>query len=68
VITKGENFSYQSITIKNEKMPDKYIEISQLRGKNSDLLSEEPVTFYLGFSMSGPIAYNIKPVRNIGHE
>ena len=68
VITKGENSSYQSITIKNEKMPDKFIEISQLRGKNSELLSEEPVTFYLGFSMSGPIAYNIKPVRNIGHK
>jgi hypothetical protein len=68
VITKGENSSYQSITIKNEKMPDKFIEISQLRGKNSEILSEEPVTFYLGFSMSGPIAYNIKPVRNMGHE
>jgi len=49
-------------------MPDKLIEISQLRGINSELLSEEPVTFYLGFSMSGPIAFNIKPVRNIGHE
>ena len=29
VITKGENSSYQSITIENEKMPDKFIEISQ---------------------------------------
>jgi hypothetical protein len=38
VITKEENSSYQSITIKNEKMTDKLIEISQLRGKNSELL------------------------------
>jgi hypothetical protein len=34
VITKEENSSYQSITIKNEKMTDKLIEISQLRGLN----------------------------------
>jgi hypothetical protein len=26
-------------------------------------MSEEEVHFYLGFSIAGPLAYNIKPIR-----
>ncbi|XP_061184865.1 sterile alpha motif domain-containing protein 9-like [Saccostrea echinata] len=39
------------------------IRISKIRGTNKGFVSEEKVLFYLGFSIAGPIAYNVKPAR-----
>ncbi|XP_056005998.1 sterile alpha motif domain-containing protein 9-like isoform X2 [Ostrea edulis] len=39
------------------------IRISKIRGTNKGYESEEEVSFYLGFSIAGPIAYNVKLMR-----
>ncbi|XP_062566125.1 sterile alpha motif domain-containing protein 9-like [Saccostrea cucullata] len=39
------------------------IRISKIRGTKKGFVSEEKVSFYLGFSIAGPIAYNVKPAR-----
>lgn len=36
------------------------IKISKIRGPTTGFRSDEEVTFYLGFSIAGPIAYNVK--------
>lgn len=53
------------IQVKNDKSTTQpYIEIRKFRtGKTQDFMSEEEVHFYLGFSIAGPLAYNIKPIR-----
>lgn len=40
------------------------IRISKIRGTNKGYDSEEEVSFYLGFSIAGPIAYNVKLKRH----
>lgn len=40
------------------------IRISKIRGTNKGYESEEEVSFYLGFSIAGPIAYNVKLKRH----
>lgn len=40
------------------------IKISKIRGTNKGFVSEEEVSFYLGFSIAGPIAYNVKLRRH----
>ena len=53
------------IRVKNDKSTTQpYIEIRKFRtGKTQDFMSEEDVHFYLGFSIAGPLAYNVKPIR-----
>ena len=36
----------------------------EIRTGKEEFLSEEEVYFYLGFSIAGPIAYNVKPTRH----
>ena len=54
------------IRVKNDKSTTQpYIEIRKFRtGKTQDFMSEEDVNFYLGFSIAGPLAYNVKPIRH----
>lgn len=40
------------------------IKISKIRGLSTKFLSKERVSFYLGFSIAGPIAYYIKSARD----
>lgn len=40
------------------------IKISKIRGLTTKFLSKEKVSFYLGFSIAGPIAYYIKSARD----
>lgn len=58
--TEGCSNSYILVENKNSNKP---IAIRKLRTGKRNILSEERVTFYLGFSMAGPVAYNIKPVH-----
>lgn len=55
------------IRLKNDKSTlHPHIEIRKFRtGKKEDFLFEEEVHFYLGFSIAGPIAYNVKPARHM---
>lgn len=41
-----------------------FIKISNIRGLTSRFLSKERVSFYLGFSIAGPIAYNTKSTQD----
>lgn len=60
-ITKGKCF----IRMQNEKSDDndRFIEIRKIRSYRKEFVSEEEVNFYLGFSIAGPIAYNVQPTR-----
>lgn len=40
------------------------IKISKIRGVTTRFLSKQRVSFYLGFSIAGPIAYDIKSARD----
>lgn len=40
------------------------IKISKIRGVNTRFLRNDRVSFYLGFSIAGPIAYNVKSARD----
>lgn len=48
----------------NQKSPDRFIEIRKIRSGKKEFLTEEEVYFYLGFSIAGPIAYDVKPARH----
>ena len=48
----------------NQKSPERFIEIRKIRSGKKEFLSEEEVYFYLGFSIAGPIAYDVKPARH----
>ncbi|CAG2244126.1 SAMD9 [Mytilus edulis] len=52
------------IFVANEKSPSsELIEIRRIRSGKTEFNSQEEVYFYLGFSISGPIAYHVKPTR-----
>lgn len=52
------------IFVANEKSPSsELIEIRRIRSGKKEFNSQEEVYFYLGFSISGPIAYHVKPTR-----
>lgn len=51
------------INEKTSPFDDRYIEIRKIRSGKKEFLSEEDVHFYLGFSIAGPIAYNVQPAR-----
>lgn len=52
------------IFVANEKSPSSdLIEIRRIRSGKKEFNSQEEVYFYLGFSISGPIAYHVKPTR-----
>ncbi|XP_022299017.2 sterile alpha motif domain-containing protein 9-like isoform X2 [Crassostrea virginica] len=40
-------------------MHNNFIKISKIRGKDEEVVPGKEVTFYLGFSIAGPIAYNV---------
>lgn len=49
----------------NEKSTSsEHIDIRKIRTGKKEFLSEEEVYFFLGFSIGGPIAYNVKPTRH----
>lgn len=52
------------IRVINQKCPEQFIEIRKIRSGKKEFLSEEEVYFYLGFSIAGPIAYDVKPARH----
>lgn len=53
------------IRLLNEKSTSiPHIEIRKIRTGKKEFLSDEDVYFYLGFSIAGPIAYNVKPTRH----
>jgi hypothetical protein len=53
------------IRLFNEKSTSfPHIEIRKIRTGKKEFLSEEEVYIYLGFSIAGPIAYNVKPTRH----
>ncbi|XP_021372398.1 sterile alpha motif domain-containing protein 9-like isoform X2 [Mizuhopecten yessoensis] len=51
------------IQVENPHTPGKYFQIRKTRSGGREYHSEEEVTFYVGFSMAGPIAYDVKPLR-----
>lgn len=47
-----------------DKADSEFIKISNIRGLTSRFLPRERVSFYLGFSIAGPIAYNTKSAQD----
>lgn len=52
-------YGYRSIVVDGNRNGNP-IKISKIRGLTTPFPSGEEVTFYLGFSIAGPIAYNVK--------
>lgn len=56
------NQSWQYISVKSHKSSDNEIQIHKIR--QCSIKSEEEVTFVLGFSIAGPIAYDVQLKEN----
>ncbi|VDI00198.1 Hypothetical predicted protein [Mytilus galloprovincialis] len=56
------NQSWQYISVKTNMSPDNEVQIHKIR--KCSIKSEEEVTFVLGFSIAGPIAYDVQLKEN----